>query len=181
MRHELRDRIQTSPVGQSSGDAIASASVPDVDQWHPRVRELYSHWLAIHPPVGLPGRQHLRPADIPGLLPYIWMLDVHREPFRLKYRLAGTRIVDALKREVTGMWLDDAHPHIRDDEAYLERYRRVALHKEVRWRRGTPVFKQDQHVAELENLILPLATDGECVDILLIITVRYRNDGREYL
>lgn len=150
------------------------------DTWHPKLERLYRYWLSINPGNGLPGRQHVDPIAIPDLLPNIWLLDVQREPFRLRYRLVGTRIVERLGREVTGDWLDEAHPHLAGDPQYFERYRSVVLSRVSSWRRGPPFFRQDEHVAEIENLILPLASNGNDVDILMIITVRYNDEGREY-
>jgi hypothetical protein len=149
-------------------------------RWHPKVERLYAYWLAIHPAGALPGRQHFDPLAVHDLLPNIWLLDVQREPFRLRYRLAGTRITERLGREVTGLWLDEAHPHLAGDPGYFNRYRGVVLDATPSWRRGRPVFQQDEHVAELENLMLPLAADGVHVDVLLILTVRYALSGTEY-
>jgi len=148
--------------------------------WNPKVRRLYEYWRSIHPETGLPGRQHFEPLDIPDLLSTLWLLDVQHEPFRLRYRLVGTKIVERLGREVTGQWLDEAHSNVANDPTYFDRYRLVVTQKEPSWRKGRPIFKQDTHVAVLENLILPLAADGETVNTLLIITIRYTEDGREY-
>lgn len=148
--------------------------------WHPKVERLYAYWLAIHPPGALPGRQHFDPLAVHDLLPNIWLLDVQRAPFRLRYRLAGTRITERLGREVTGQWLDEAHPHLARSDAYFHRYRAVVDGAHPSWRRGPPFFRQDEHVAELENLMLPLAGDGVNVDVLLILTVRYALNGTEY-
>src|SRR5271165_4367368 len=99
-----------SPVKPESSTSLST------EGWHPLVQLAYEHWRSLHPATGLPGRQHLDPFEIPRrLLSGIWLLDVQREPFRLRYRLAGTAIVRAIGREVTGQWLDDAHPHLKTD------------------------------------------------------------------
>ncbi len=152
----------------------------DASLWNPKVRRLYEYWRSIHPRAGLPGRQHFEPLDIPDLLPTLWLLDVQHEPFRLKFRLVGTKIAARLGREVTGQWLDEAHPHLANDHNYFDRYHRVVTEKEPSWRKGPPVFKQDPLVAYLENLILPLAADGETVNTLLNITILYTEDKAEY-
>jgi len=149
----------------------------DTTRWHPRVARLYRYWLSIHPAGGLPGRQHFDPVDVPELLPGIWLLDVQEKPFRLRYRLVGTAIVEAVGREVTGQWLDDAHPHLRGVAGFFDRYQRAAVEKQPEWRRGKPRIWTHRDFGEIENLLLPLAADGVTVDILIAYTVLYRPDG----
>jgi hypothetical protein len=168
------------PCRSRAPDAAAPAAAADRAHWHPKVARLHDYWRSIHPGGALPGRQHFDPLAVHDLLPNIWLLDVQREPFRLRYRLAGTKIIERLGREVTGQWLDEAHPHLASDPAYFGRYRGVVRERAASWRRGPPNFRQDEHVAELENLILPLAADGAEVDMLLILTVRYALAGTEY-
>lgn len=66
----------------------------DRSGWHPLVRRFYEHWLAIAPPGQLPGRQHIKPEHMVPLLSRLWMMDVHRDPLRFRYRLCGTTLVD---------------------------------------------------------------------------------------
>lgn len=145
--------------------------------WHPRLQRLLAYWESIHPPGRLPGRQHLDPIAIRDLVPGLWLVDVQRAPFRLRYRLVGTQIVDAIGREVTGQWLDEAHPHIRAHPHFLERYARVAATGIPSRRRGAARLWRHEDYREVENLILPLASDGTTIDILMVLTVLYRRDG----
>jgi hypothetical protein len=62
----------------------------DRSAWHPLVRRFYEYWLAIGPEGQLPGRQHLAPEEMVPMLSRMWMLDVHRDPLRFRYRLYGT-------------------------------------------------------------------------------------------
>jgi hypothetical protein len=149
------------------------------DSWHPRLRRLHQYWLDVHPPEGLPRRQHFDPIDVPELLPNLWLLDVQREPFRLRYRLAGTRVVLAGRREVTGQWLDDARPQVKAIPGYFDRFRAVVETKMPSRRRGVSDFKLDQAVSLRENLFLPLAGDELNVDMILGITIYFRNDMTE--
>ncbi|HJT07881.1 MAG TPA: PAS domain-containing protein [Stellaceae bacterium] len=149
----------------------------DTTRWHARVARLYRYWLSIHPAEGLPGRQHFDPVDVPDLLPGIWLLDVQHKPFRLRYRLVGTAIVEAVGREVTGRWLDEAHPHLGSVAGFFDRYRHAVEQKQPEWRRGKPRIWVHRDFGEIENLLLPLAADGTTVDILIAYTVLYRPDG----
>ncbi len=157
----------------------SSQSPPsDFASWHPKLQRFYLYWKKLHPPGRLPGRQHFDPLDIPDLLAALWLLDVQREPFRLRYRVVGTRIIEAIGREVTGMWLDQAHPHLVNDAAYFDRYRTIVETRTPNRRRGKPkAWAQDEY-REVENLAAPLASDGETVDMILMFSVFHYRDGR---
>lgn len=72
-----------------------------------------------------PGRQHPVPFDIVKLLPGVWLLDVRRQPFRLRYRPVGRRAVNGIGWDVAGAWLDGDHPDMAASPNYLGRYKRV--------------------------------------------------------
>jgi hypothetical protein len=151
-------------------------------RWHPNLMRLYEYWRSIHPAGGgLPGRQHLDPMEIPELLPSIWMLDVQREPFRLRYRLVGTRIEEVRGHKLTGSWLDESSPEIVNFESYYRRYRDAVETGQPRWRRGRGQMQHLRDIDELENILLPLAADGKTVDLLLCKTIYYDRFGRTLL
>jgi hypothetical protein len=155
-----------------------SGDTPEMAAWHPRVRRLHAYWQQIHPPEGgLPGRRAFDPCAIPDLLPGVWLLDIAPAPFRLRYRLVGTSIVEAIGREVTGLWLDEAHSHLRAKPRYFDRYRRVSETGSPSWRKGKPQLWTHRDFGTIENLLLPLAKDGSTVDMLCAFSVLYRNDG----
>ena|SRR5260221_9454798 len=147
--------------------------------WHARLLQIYRYWLSIHPPHGLPGRQHVDPTAIPALLAGLWLLDVQRAPFRLRYRLVGTNITSALGRELTGLWMDEAHSALRDKPDHLARYRDLLDSKAPSRKKGTPLFWYDSVYTMIENVILPLARDGVTVDMIMVHTVLYTSDGDE--
>jgi hypothetical protein len=149
----------------------------DTSGWHERVARLYAHWRALHPAPGtLPGRRHFDPVQLRGLLGSIWMLDVQREPFRLRYRLFGTNLVETFGADFTGRWYDEARPALRASGD--ERYRRMADTGRATWRRGRPVLAVDPHWHTTENVMLPMAEDGRTVDMLLCMSIYYGHDGR---
>ena len=167
--------------GPSGGRVTADDNcsiTPETTLWHPRAVRLHRYWLSIHPSEGLlPGRQHFDPLAMPDLLAGLWLLDAQQEPFRLRYRLVGTGIVEALGRDVTGLWLDEAHPHVRDDAGFFERYPRTVETRLPDWRKGKSRLWAHRDYGSIENLLLPLARDGRKVDMLIALTVLYRPDG----
>jgi hypothetical protein len=160
-------------------DLLPPSDAPALDAWHPKVRRLYEYWHGLRPgPEMLPGRQHFDPLDIAELMPHVWMLERLGVPPRFRYRLLGTRMVDAMHRDLTGAWYDDAHPGVERHPMYKyfeERWRRG----EATWRRGRPWLHVDPDIYEIEQVVLPMGRDGITVDLLLCITIFFRLDGRE--
>ncbi len=145
------------------------------ESWHPDIRRLYQYWRAIHPAQGLPGRQHFDPLAVGPLLSRLWLVDVQRQPFRLRYRLVGTQLTERAGRELTGLWFDEAHPEIVTIPNFYHRFRMVCEDRQPSWRRGPPglFFLHKVDILEIENLFLPLAQDGETVDMLCCLTITY--------
>lgn len=152
-----------------------SAAIPsDCDS---RLRRLYEYWVSIRPGEGiLPGRQHVDPAALPDLLPWLWMVDVQREPLRFRYRLLGTEQVKAMEANFTGRWIDEAHPKFLGSIAYPQ-YVAAAERAEIGYIKGAPSFHSAKTHAQIERLLLPLARNGRDVDMLLAITVYHRRSA----
>ena len=151
----------------------------DRSGWNPLVSRFCQYWLAACPPGRLPGRQHIAPEEIPSLWSRMWMLDVCREPLRYRYRLCGTEMVRSLGREVTGAWLDEAHPELVANPQSRERFRYIVEQGQPTWRRGAPLWMRDPEHRTIETCIVPLAADGETVDKILGISVMFDGRGRQ--
>jgi len=166
------------PADEIAPAALIDDRAPEVP-WNPSIRRLYDYSRRIAPPGRLPGRQHFDPVEVPDLLRGIWIVEVARNPFRLRYRLVGTRVVDALGFDPTGMWLDDAHPRTATTPAFFARYEKVAENGIPSRRRGPATLWTDKDHREIENILLPLAADGRNVDMIVVLTAIYRLDGTE--
>jgi hypothetical protein len=151
----------------------------DTTDFHPSARRLLVHWQQIHPPHGLPGRQHFDPATVPDLLPNIRLVEVHRDPLRFRYRLLGSRVDIVHGRNMTNQWLDEAHGGDRKGQALLDDYCRVVETGQPTWRRGTPHVVPEPECVTVEVLRLPLARDGSTIDMLLCLNLYFSADGRE--
>ena len=131
---------------------------------HPGLRALYDYWERSRPGGRLPGRQHLDPLDIPDLLPNVLLIDVlSRDDFR--FRLVGTALAARIGRDTTGLSIIEAYPNadwekIRPDYLYVLDRRRPCL----RWTAVTDIRGKRQ---AYQRLLLPLASDGEHVDMIL--------------
>ncbi len=152
----------------------------DTSGWHPKLAALYAYWRTRRPEAEdrLPSRADIEPSDIPPLLPHLYLLDVIEDPLRFRYRLVGTKLVYAGNREMTGMLMEDAHPNLFIAPPYADYPACVREHRISR-RLGTPVFDWDREHVCVERLLLPLATDGRHVDMILGLSVFFDADGRE--
>jgi hypothetical protein len=71
------------------------------------VRALHAWWLAHRGPSGIPDRRDLDPAALRALLPNLFIADVEPQPFRIRYRLVGTKAVQVIGFDITGRYLDE--------------------------------------------------------------------------
>jgi hypothetical protein len=133
----------------------------------PRLKRFYDYWRSKHRAALLPGRADIDPLDIPDLLPHISMLDVVREDgaLRFRFRLVGTANVQIAGREHTGAFIEDVFEPA--DVAQLQTiYRTIVETREPHFwqiRLGT----MGNPAAHYARLMVPLATDGLTVDLLM--------------
>jgi hypothetical protein len=132
--------------------------------------ELFAYWASLRDGARLPGRAQLDPAGIKRLLPTVSLIDVRpnlqgagRTEFRM--RLAGTGLYGVYGREITGKRLSEIYNTAAAD------YWRVELGKVVAEKRPAVgvhslAWRGASHLSILW-LRLPLASDGEHVDMIL--------------
>jgi hypothetical protein len=152
-----------------SGFTVVRAD-SDVAAMHPRLRQLLDYWRAIAPAGRLPGRQHLDPLDIPALLPWLWLLEVHHAPLRFRFRLAGTQIAAVHGEDPTGRWFDEFYAG-RPIGPVVERMCAAIDQKAPIWRMGPSWAMPEAKWRAIEALTVPLAADGVSVDMLLMCAV----------
>lgn len=61
------------------------------------------------------------PIAFKNLLPYLLISDIEYTPFRVRYRLVGTRVVAATGYDITGHYLDELDT-ANEEEAWLDDY-----------------------------------------------------------
>ena len=87
------------------------------------VRSLHRWWLD-KGAGDVPDRADLDPADCKHLLPNLFIADVEPAPFRIRYRLVGTRAVEATGMDITGRYLDELMP-ADIEEPWMAHYQRA--------------------------------------------------------
>jgi len=153
--------------------------ITDADQIESAlIRELYLYWHSKCRGGAIPRRADIDPVDIPKLMPNLLIADIEQHPFRVKYRLVGTKIVEATGFEFTGRYLDEIV--LPDDEGpFMECYRlacdsRLPVTTRIRWR------LDHETIGEYDICILPLSDDGQTVNKAVSIEC-YENVGRDYV
>jgi len=130
----------------------------------PRMRRLLEYWRSRRGSRRFPARRDLDPIAFRYVLGNVVLVDVARPGPRFRYRLIGTNLLLRDARDRTGHWIDEL-PSLEYRRTVLAR-----LHSLVE--RPGPVFIRnaavlDNRQYDYEALWLPLAADGETVDILM--------------
>jgi hypothetical protein len=135
---------------------------------------LYRYWQSKRQGRAMPARRDLDPAEVPGLLPHLTLIEVVGERFR--YRLVGSRVVQDFGRELTGTFVGS---HVNPPEyarAICSIYERVCATRQ-------PVFTTGEYRSPsqlshtVSRLLVPLGDDGETVNMILLTRVSRYDRG----
>lgn len=129
----------------------------------PEARELYDYWRSKCVEGRLPARADIDPIEVHRLMPLIFLVDVVQtnEQPRFCMRLLGTEVVSRFDRDAKGIWMDEDETlrNVLPDfyaavEGRTPRYRPSARHA-------------NKEYLTYDRLILPMASDGETVDMII--------------
>lgn len=138
----------------------------------PVVRDGYAYWRTKIIDGRLPRRSDINPAEIPRLMPHAILVDVKRGPEPdFRYRLIGTYVAENLFKDHTGAWFSEIE-HQKAPSQIWQNCCKVAETGEP-FIANTPYVGPHQEYRLVEDVILPLADDGQTVDCLLVF-VEYR-------
>ncbi|EDP63638.1 hypothetical protein BAL199_25937 [alpha proteobacterium BAL199] len=134
----------------------------DDDRFH----WLFDYWLQRRENGRLPGRRDIDPLHFRHLLGRVYLIEVVRESerIRFRFRLWGSKISGIFGQEHTGHWLEDiAAPGTL---AELENTLRTCTlgARPHFWRR--PMMVENVDYVATRRMLLPLASDGQTVDML---------------
>jgi hypothetical protein len=149
----------TAALGRNFHVDFATDDLPDQ-----KLRELHAIWLEKCEDGRLPSRTDFDPVELPPkLLPWITIFDV--EGSRLRIRLVGTGIVEALGMDTTGRYLDA----LPNTEMLHARARWVVEHAKPFYGTDLKMVWDEDRWGRYTVLCAPLATDGTQVDKLLYL------------
>ncbi|HZT52320.1 MAG TPA: PAS domain-containing protein [Stellaceae bacterium] len=133
----------------------------------PNLAALLRYWERKRGGRAMPRRRDIDPLDMPpGLLPHLELVEIAQG--RLRYRLVGTAIVDAMGRDATGRFLDQvlAGPH----GSFVERVHRTAI-SALRPVLGLCWLRRSVGGdLSLRRIVAPLSEDGNAVQMMLAAT-----------
>lgn len=138
----------------------------DTSRLVPMLRQLLAYWESRAEAGRLPGRRNIDPLDIPRLMPHLALLDILRDPPDYRYRLTGTGFVEAIGHDRTGARARE----IFSGPALEQTVRLIGRLIETRAPlafEGT-LYWLNKDYLRFQTLCLPLAADGETVDMAIM-------------
>lgn len=137
----------------------------------PIVREFARYWQGKGSDGVAPQRSAVDPLEIPRLLPFLVIVELECAPFRVRYRLVGTRVVESHGADFTNRYLDECGFLIEQD--LMECYRRTAaeaapVYLYFEWMREEWPHDRGRAGAN-ESAFFPLSSDGTAVDMAINI------------
>jgi hypothetical protein len=127
----------------------------------PHIIRLADYWDAKRGTRRIPDRGDFDLDDLRSVLPYMIVVDIEPQPFRVFYRLAGTKVVEMNGLELKGLYLDELTGDQADFiESGLAAYReawenQIAVFGAYRWH--TPRGAE----CDVEFGIFPVTHDGQ--------------------
>lgn len=129
----------------------------------PLIREFHGYWEAKKNGRDLPSWDDIDPAELRSLLPNMLAVTIEHDPFRIFYRLVGTRIVQ-FRNELTGRYLDEIEEFPAEvKDGLTQEYQLVCT-------RRAPTYSRDVLLTRYGNSItfygsiFPISSDGVTVD-----------------
>lgn len=134
-----------------------------------RLRRLYRYWTTKRGTRRFPARRDIDPLDFAYVLGHVMLIDVAHNPLRFRFRLYGSALLD--RHQAMDMTGKDLEEHPRPE---FRNYLRAEWADTIA--RAAPshgFFDRlvDDDVRNFESLRLPLSSDGETIDMLLVCAV----------
>lgn len=130
------------------------------------IEQLYGLWLAKRGIRAVPARGDLDPAAFRRLLPNIMLVDVLPPPDIYRVRLSGEAINEFYGGSITGrVPREYLSPEAVQVVAGLTRA--LIEQRQPIFRAGRVHWQADKTYKQFESCLLPLAADGEIVDMVL--------------
>ena len=138
---------------------------------HPDIQDFWSYRDRCVGASGYPSRRLFDPIDIAPLLSRVWILDIDRDSGDFRYRLVGTRVVEAIGFDPTGMTLTAAMAQKLGPNPWLRtRFDETLASGRATWRKGPARHWARMEYSHVENLVVPFVCDCERFEQLVCIS-----------
>jgi len=129
-----------------------------------RLLQVHAYWSRICCNGQPPDRSDYNPADIPHLLPNIFLVDVLNDPRDFRFRLVGTAFLKATRQELTGLRITEAFPPEFSSQV-IAGWNDVIENGGPNWARGK-VWKKEKEFIAWQGVILPFRSrSGEALQL----------------
>ena len=148
-------------------EAVGKYDLPLSDISSDMIQQFHRHWLRLCDEDRLPSRDLIDPTNFKPIMPHVILAKIENEPFRVQYRLCGTRVTEFCGN-LTGRYLDEVDGELWSTAACQQQYFTVA-------RESRPVFAQDWIVGKMgarhgyQTGIWPLSSNGHTVDMCIAV------------
>jgi hypothetical protein len=137
------------------------------DGMSPRVELALRYWEAKRGERRMPALADIRLYEIPASLSSMLLLEVRREPLDFIVRFMGVGLRLRLGRDLTGGTITEI-PEMRPGSRVWETYRMVVTERRAHLVE-VPCIAPDQSLSIAQDMLMPLADDGETVDALFAV------------
>lgn len=148
--------------------AFSYALDPDLRD-KPRFRDLKDYWERKRGSRAMPGRADIDPLELKVHLGHLVMVEILPGPQRFRFRLVGTKVVEAYGRDSTGKTVEevfgDADPAAC---AFLLELFGMIVERRVIARARGPVRPPQRPLRHSDALLLPLDAGDGSVGMILI-------------
>jgi hypothetical protein len=136
---------------------------------HVVLRRLFNYWATLGAHAGgLPDLRSFDPVTVPGLLPYIWIVEVEPTSHRFRIRLAGESINAVYGHNIGGKFFTEIF-HPREVSTIVERYTRCLSEPAAFYAQGH-VYAAAGRLCIGERLGLPMVGRSGKTDTLIGVT-----------
>lgn len=142
-----------------SGDAFSNTITAS------DARRLYFYWLKRRGTRRFPSPKDIEPLDLGFVLGRISLIEISGNPRRFHYALVSAELTRHLGYSMTDKSVDEI-PEPRTREYVSALYNRAIEAGEPLYEAGTVIL--DRRVWQHKTLTLPLSSDGETIDMLLV-------------
>lgn len=126
------------------------------------IAELECHWVALRGDRPMPRRDEIDPVDLARWLPYISIMELHYDPFRVRYRVVGTEVARISGEDFSNRWLEETGWPPESMALNRLLYEKVAETRAPLYGLSTIPFGGREDCV-FEWVLLPLSNDGRTV------------------
>ena len=133
----------------------------------PKLRQGLDYWNEKRGDRVMPARADLDPMEMIPILPNVILIDVLRDPLDFRYRLIGTVVEEHMSAPYTGRRFSE-FPGQRASSRIWTCSERVLSEKQP-VRSDIPYIGPKSDFTTIEDIMMPLSSDGETVDVIFIV------------